>query len=603
MKRMERYIVLGVLFLSLVFLNNCGGSSGGGGSDSGGSEGDTEASLAFSEIVFAEISDADSNIISIATDGDESLTIIGEKDEAGNVTSITGFIYTADDGTTLEFELEDGRPSSVEDADGATATFTNYTATTVDITFYNSDGILIYGPVTTEVDPAVLSQSVQASSSLTTSENSTDNLITSDIVFATTDIPCLDEGLKATSVSAAAIYSAWGSSLLCAISIATVPSGVGLIAVGAACGSALFSNLNLANSMGVENKFFKVAGWVSTVLDVSACGAGPIATTVCGATLAGVAVATTKTCEEGEKVSVDGPDFPKPEPSDKDYWVGVGLSGTGSGKVESYLLSGINCPGDCSESFAYNEIITLRATADEGSELDSFSAGPGNYSNCSGKICVFTVDANIAVVAKFTKDEAPTTCSTGYQLCGSKCISDSAVCCDDGSACKNPDYPSCTGTANICCTASSPLLCPSKDWCVSDLSNCPEDSTPPPEDDSSSTSDDLSIDITSASCTSTASNTWGSLKITLKGSATGPPGTEVRSGYLVIINDDGQNYSNDSCTEWGAAGSACRRGSGDASSTDWTIILGGWSGSIVVNASAVGPDGAYIKKKVQVTCP
>jgi len=236
MHRMVQFIALGVLLLSLVFLTNCSSSSGGGDSGDAEETEETEESTSFSELVFVEVDDADSDIVSVATDGSDSLTVLGDKDADGIVTNITGFIYSGEDGTVLEFELgNDGRPSSVVDDDGNTATFTNYTSSTVDITFYDSDNILIYGPVTTEVDTDVLSQSLLVSSSLSISDGFTDKLLTTNNLFTHVETGCLDEGLKATIVASAAVASAYVATLTCGLAVALAPATLGatfFVAVG-----------------------------------------------------------------------------------------------------------------------------------------------------------------------------------------------------------------------------------------------------------------------------------------------------------------------------------------------------------------------------------
>jgi hypothetical protein len=79
----------------------------------------------------------------------------------------------------------------------------------------------------------------------------------------------------------------------------------------------------------------------------------------------------------------------------------VVLAGDGSGTV---IGVGIDCftgtGADCSETYPYGTVVTLSASADQGSTFTSWSSA------CSGVAdCEVTMDAPISVTATFTKDQ------------------------------------------------------------------------------------------------------------------------------------------------------------------------------------------------------
>lgn len=75
--------------------------------------------------------------------------------------------------------------------------------------------------------------------------------------------------------------------------------------------------------------------------------------------------------------------------------VGAAVSGTGTGRVSS-LPAGIDCPGDCNETFALGSTVTLTATPAVGSEFAGWS-GPAD---CADGI--ITVVVEVACTASFT---------------------------------------------------------------------------------------------------------------------------------------------------------------------------------------------------------
>jgi uncharacterized repeat protein (TIGR01451 family) len=79
------------------------------------------------------------------------------------------------------------------------------------------------------------------------------------------------------------------------------------------------------------------------------------------------------------------------------YPLTVSLNGTGSGSVNSNP-PGVACGGDCSESYLYNTVVTLTATADAGSTFTGWSGG-----SCAGTgTCSVTMNTTRSVTATFT---------------------------------------------------------------------------------------------------------------------------------------------------------------------------------------------------------
>jgi hypothetical protein len=85
------------------------------------------------------------------------------------------------------------------------------------------------------------------------------------------------------------------------------------------------------------------------------------------------------------------------EAANSPHALNVTPAGTGSGTVTSDP-AGISCGTDCSETYNYNTIVTLTATAAIGSTFTGWSG-----SGCSGTgTCTVTMDAAKSVTANFT---------------------------------------------------------------------------------------------------------------------------------------------------------------------------------------------------------
>lgn len=110
------------------------------------------------------------------------------------------------------------------------------------------------------------------------------------------------------------------------------------------------------------------------------------------------------------------------------------VSNPGTGTITS-APAGINCPIECTKSFANGTVITLAATADSGSSFVGWLGG-----GCSGTgLCVVTLDNFTTVSAMFTNNFPPLT----VQLSGA----------GTGVVTSNPPGINCPGT----CTFPFPL--------------------------------------------------------------------------------------------------------------------------------------------------
>jgi uncharacterized repeat protein (TIGR02543 family) len=115
------------------------------------------------------------------------------------------------------------------------------------------------------------------------------------------------------------------------------------------------------------------------------------------------------------------------------FTLSASLAGTGSGTVTS-APAGINCPGDCSEVYDYNTMVTLTATPATGSDFTGWSG------DCTGTgPCVVTMTQARSVTATFTLQTF--TLSVSLAGTGSGSVSSSPAGIDCGSDCSESyDY-------------------------------------------------------------------------------------------------------------------------------------------------------------------
>jgi len=152
--------LLWLFFIAIFVLAGC---SGGGGDGVGEAGEDTPLSPTSPNLnlIIGEVENADSPIIAVATDGGgkEKVAIIGEKDALGMPIKLTGAVFMSTSGTAGVLEIgQDGLPTSFSDPSGSKFTYTNYTASTVEITIFDYYGNWLSGPIVVEIDSVKLSK-------------------------------------------------------------------------------------------------------------------------------------------------------------------------------------------------------------------------------------------------------------------------------------------------------------------------------------------------------------------------------------------------------------------------------------------------------------
>jgi hypothetical protein len=352
----------------------------------------------------------DSPILAMATekDGKEAIAVIGEKDSNGNITKLTGFLYLSPDGNFLEIELgADGLPVSLSDSAGTKASFSNYTDSSVEITFFDNDNNLLGGPAIVEIDQFKLSEYLQLYSSFASLSSSAATL--SNQVRATSstisNTQCASQLLRFTIILGVKGASLGFSITACAASIgASFVSPFFVPAAVLGCTSAYLQTVAILPLVGVteEHEFYRIADTVATDFGIASCLTSDIVD--CLTTFANY-VAENKLKQCTETIPPDTPIFSFPQ-RPKTAWLGVGKPGTGSGTVTSSPV-GVNCAaagtGNCSKIYDIGTNVTLTAVPDPESIFDGWAAGPGNHSGCTGTGgCVLTMNEDVAVTATFS---------------------------------------------------------------------------------------------------------------------------------------------------------------------------------------------------------
>ena len=144
-----------LLFIGLIFtallLTSCGGG-GGGSNDEPPS--DNPASITSNIIVTTpnmQIGSTDNYVLASVEHKTslESFSVIGGLDQNNSPATINTIFYISADDSVLEITVgKDGYPSSYTDDSGNTVNFINHTDQSMDALVYDSNGILISGPIT-----------------------------------------------------------------------------------------------------------------------------------------------------------------------------------------------------------------------------------------------------------------------------------------------------------------------------------------------------------------------------------------------------------------------------------------------------------------------
>ena len=208
------------------------------------------------EFVLVQVTDSESNIIFvIGKENEDAMAILGEKDNQGDATRITGAVYVTEQGDAFYLEAGiDGLPTYIIDSEGNTVIFENYTNSTVDVSIYDSNGNLIQEPITINIDPSDLLEIKQLYSSFYSKQRwSTNNTVAA-----------LRWGAVAVELAGCAAHTAAALATYGALAPAALRS----------CGSAL---LSAAATITQNDTLFLISISVTTyscsTADPFACGA------------------------------------------------------------------------------------------------------------------------------------------------------------------------------------------------------------------------------------------------------------------------------------------------------------------------------------------
>ena len=209
-----------------------------------------------SELVLVQVTDPKSNIIFVAgKKNEEAMAVLGEKDIEGKPTGITGAVYVLEQGDSFAIEVGiEGLPIYLIDSEDNKLIFENYTNSTADISIYDSNGNLIQGPITTNIDSEDLLELKQLYYSF------------------------YSKGLRWSTGNTADALK-WGATALsvtgCVLSLyGTVQTGGALAltpAVGWACGSATLSVIAAVTPTDIDNVISMTIGAGSCLISGGGC--------------------------------------------------------------------------------------------------------------------------------------------------------------------------------------------------------------------------------------------------------------------------------------------------------------------------------------------
>ncbi|MEO5955247.1 MAG: hypothetical protein ABIR36_06105, partial [Nitrospiraceae bacterium] len=172
--------------------------------------------------------------------GNESLILVGEKDALGQPVSLTEIYYSAL-GKDLKIEMgSDGLPSVISDQIGNKFSFTNYTASTVDITFFDQDGQGTVGPSTISLNSAKLALLKNASSPPQQASVAAGIQLARDDVRLVVDIASTAVGLVGCGLTVVGAVAAFASAVATPVGVA-----LGAAALAMDCGPTLADSAGL----------------------------------------------------------------------------------------------------------------------------------------------------------------------------------------------------------------------------------------------------------------------------------------------------------------------------------------------------------------------
>ena len=159
-------------------LSACGGGGGGGGSTTSNQPAPaaTSASLAV-----VQVENAASPVIAAATgsNGSDAVVLTGTKDSSGAPLGVNQALYIAPSGAILTLQFgADGLPMNLSDSVGNKLVFSNFTNSTVDVALFDPAGNEIAGPITVDVNPAVLAAMKAAAPTLASTSTQASSVVT-----------------------------------------------------------------------------------------------------------------------------------------------------------------------------------------------------------------------------------------------------------------------------------------------------------------------------------------------------------------------------------------------------------------------------------------
>jgi len=197
------------------------------------------------EFVLVQVKDPGSNIIFVTgKENEDAIAILGEKDIEGNPINITEAVYVLEKGNSFGIEAGiDGLPTCAIDSEGNKVIFKNYTNSTVDVSIYDSNGDLIQGLTTINIDPVDLLELKQLYNSFYSKQRwSMKN--------------------TADALKWGAVGLSWtGCAISTAVSTATVAATVGIAII--ACGNAMTSTIAAITPDDTDNMISTAAGTAS----------------------------------------------------------------------------------------------------------------------------------------------------------------------------------------------------------------------------------------------------------------------------------------------------------------------------------------------------
>jgi len=114
---------------------------------------DSETSLGEDFILVHNDNQQNNILFALGKKNEDALALLGEKDTEGNPVSVTGMIYVLEKGELFAVEARaDGLPKFIYDSNGNKIVFENYTESTVDISIYNSENLLIQESTTKNIN-------------------------------------------------------------------------------------------------------------------------------------------------------------------------------------------------------------------------------------------------------------------------------------------------------------------------------------------------------------------------------------------------------------------------------------------------------------------